>query len=211
MLHTLLSGVLLGIILSITLGPAFFSIIQTSIDRGFKSAIFISIGVLLSDITLIFLSYFGLSTIIDLTETQEYIGIIGAVILFSFGTYTFFKKPDIILRRSRQTPEIIKPTPFTFIAKGFLMNFANPFLWVFWLAAVSTISQQVEPNELKKHIFTFFSATVLTVFFFDVIKSYIGQKIKKFLSPRLQLYVNRAVGILLVLFGIFLLLKIFLY
>jgi len=36
-------GVFLGLVVAITLGPAFFTIIQTGIDRGFRSAMFISI------------------------------------------------------------------------------------------------------------------------------------------------------------------------
>ena len=38
MLEIFLEGVILGLIIAITLGPAFFAIVQTAIHRGFYPA-----------------------------------------------------------------------------------------------------------------------------------------------------------------------------
>jgi threonine/homoserine/homoserine lactone efflux protein len=212
MIQILLGGCLLGLILSITLGPAFFTIIQTSIDRGFKSAFFISLGVLISDISLIFISYFGLATILDVGNNQAYIAIIGGVILILFGLHTFNKKPEMLVRRSGnyKTPEG-KPGFFTYLGKGFLLNFLNPFLWIFWFSALSGISQQTEPEELKSYMITFFSGTLFVIFAIDILKSYIGYKIKKYLKLRTQYLINKIVGISLILFGIILLARMFIF
>ena len=43
------NGVVFGILISFMLGPAFFILIETSIKKGFKAAIFLDIGILLSD------------------------------------------------------------------------------------------------------------------------------------------------------------------
>jgi len=42
-------GVLFGIVISFMLGPAFFILIETSIKKGFKSALFLDLGILLSE------------------------------------------------------------------------------------------------------------------------------------------------------------------
>jgi threonine/homoserine/homoserine lactone efflux protein len=102
MIKVFLGGLLLGLILSVTLGPAFFTIIQTSIDRGFKRALYISIGVALSDIVLIFISFFGLSTILQAGNNQVYIAIAGGVILILFGIHTFRKKPELLHQKKQQ-------------------------------------------------------------------------------------------------------------
>jgi len=215
MIELFFAGTLLGLILSITLGPAFFTIIQTSIDRGFKRAFQISIGVSACDIVFVLISYFGISTISDILEygnNQKYIGIIGGIILLLFGIYTFQKKPETFIQRSMKHKFKQKnPNFFTFISKGFLLNLINPFLWIFWFSAVSGISQQAPPEDLKQYIITFFSGTIITVFAFDVLKSFVGHRIKKHLRLRTQLYISRVVGIALMLFGLILIVRPFVF
>ncbi len=212
MIHIFLTGMVLGIILSITLGPAFFTIIQTSIDRGFHRAVQIALGVIISDIVLIIVSYFGITAFLDVGNNQVYMAIAGGVVLILFGLHTFQKKPELLIRRSGnfKTPTG-SPGFLTYIGKGFLLNFMNPFVWIFWLSSLSGLSQQAEPEEFKIYLITFFTGTIIAVFALDVLKSYIGIKIKKYLKLRTQYYINRIVGVSLMIFGLFLLLKTFVF
>lgn len=211
MLDLFFGGMYLGLILSITIGPAFFTIIQTSIDRGFFSAFLISLGVLLSDIVLIIISFMGISTIINTGNNQSYMAIVAGLILIGFGIYTFLKKPEMLKRRSSNytTAKTNNPSIITFLGKGFLLNVANPFLWIFWFVALSGLSNQSDPENFKSVIITFFSGTLLVVFCFDILKSFIGIKIKKYLKIRTLLIINRIVGISLIVFGIILLVRTF--
>jgi threonine/homoserine/homoserine lactone efflux protein len=209
MLGIFIEGILLGLVLSITLGPAFFTIIQTSIDRGFKSAFLIAIGVATSDLFIISISYLGLSAVIESGKNQIYAGIVGGVILVMYGVYTFFKKPEILKRRSSRNTGVARETkPITFLAKGFFLNIANPFIILFWLTIIGYISQIAEYGKLEETATVFLSGTILTVFSMDVLKSFIGYKIKKYLRPRIQLLINRIVGFSLVVFGIILIIRL---
>ena len=40
-----LQGILVGLTFAVLLGPAFFSLIQTSIQRGFRSGLFLALGI----------------------------------------------------------------------------------------------------------------------------------------------------------------------
>lgn len=213
MLDLFLGGMYLGLILSITLGPAFFTIIQTSIDRGFISAFLISLGVLISDIVLIIISFMGISTIINTGNNQSYMAIVAGLILICFGIYTFLKKPEILKRREAMLKDIKSSNPsfITFLGKGFLLNVANPFLWIFWVIALTGLSNQSDPENFRSVVITFFSGTLLVVFSFDILKSFIGIKIKKYLKLRTQLIINRLVGISLILFGVILLIRTFIF
>ena len=204
-------GVFLGSVVAVTLGPAFFTIIQTGIDRGFRSAMFISIGVLMCDISLITVCYLGLTSIFSKPETNMYIGFAGGIILLVYGTYTFFKKPEILKRRSPKykTPERY-PSPVLYIVKGFFLNVANPFIIIFWVMAMSWVSANAEEGKLFNYVIAFFSGTIITIFGTDLIKSFVGNKIKKYLRPRYLLRINHAVGILLVGSGIVLMVRVFL-
>ncbi|NLL27230.1 MAG: LysE family translocator [Bacteroidales bacterium] len=203
-------GVALGIVISITLGPAFLTIIQTSIDRGFRSALLVAIGVAISDLMLIAISYLGLSSLLERGNNQIYFGIIGGVILILYGIYTFLKKPEALKRIPKITTSPIKKvSPITFLAKGFFLNIANPFLIIFWLSIIGYISQIAPYGKMRETTILFISGTVLTVFSIDILKSYIGYKIKRYLNSRVQLIINRIVGIILTLFGIVLILRLF--
>ncbi len=50
-------GILMGLTLALVFGfgPAFFSLIQTSINRGFKSAMFLDVGIVVNDIMIVIL------------------------------------------------------------------------------------------------------------------------------------------------------------
>jgi threonine/homoserine/homoserine lactone efflux protein len=139
----------------------------------------------------------------DDAAVNIYIGIIGGVILIIFGTVTFIKKPDILKRRSPTYKTPVKiPGPVTYIFKGFFLNIMNPFLIFFWFAAMNWVTANAEEGMVLKYAITFFSGTLITIFSVDLLKSYIGVRIKKYLKLRVILWVNRVVGLILITFGI---------
>ena len=49
MISDFLPAIFLGIILSFTIGPVFFTILEVSVSKGFKAAVFFNIGVVFSE------------------------------------------------------------------------------------------------------------------------------------------------------------------
>lgn len=210
MLRLFLEGVVLGLLIAITVGPSFIAVVQTGIDRGFKQGIFISMGIILSDITLIIISLLGATFIYNEPTNRVIIGLIGGIILITYGIVSFRTKPDIIIRRSYQPkkkPRKDRKLAF-FIIKGFFLNIANPFLLIFWFTAMSWVTAQSEEGKLINNVVAFFSGTIITVFSLDILKIFIGHRIKKYLKPRILLTINRVVGIGLMVFGIILISRI---
>ena len=211
MVQIFLQGALLGLIISITVGPAFFTIIQTGISRGFSSGVLLAVGVLLSDLTLIVLSYLGASAILENNSDSYYnlyLGIGGGALLIAFGAVTFTRKPEAFRRRNPKYAASVKtPKPIAFILKGYFMNVANPFLIFFWLAAMSWVKANATDGPMINYAITFFSGTLIVVFLMDLLKSFIGNKVKKYLTIRLLFWINKSVGVTLVVFGIALILK----
>ena len=81
MLHLLFEGFVLGLTLAILIGPAFFALVQTSIHRGFKSGFYLALGIFISDITLVFLSYLGASQLVSDPKNSIYVGGSGGLML----------------------------------------------------------------------------------------------------------------------------------
>ncbi len=208
MLSFFFEGVLLGLLVAISLGPAFFAILQTGITKGFRYGIYMSIGVLLSDVLWVTVSYLIGATIFDDPENKVYVGLIGGIILIIFGSVSWAKKPEILKRRRYSPEKVIKESrPIGYSLRGFFLNIANPFLFFFWFGALGFVGKNSAPGEILESTIAFFSGTFITVFATDALKSFVGGKIKGFLKPRKEIIVNKFVGILLVTFGIVLIFK----
>jgi len=207
MLEVVLEAIGLGLAVSFSFGPAFWAVIQTGIDRGFKWGVFLSLGILASDAAFIIIAYIGASSIFN-DASKFYIGLIGGLALIGFGIYTFFKKPEILKRRSAKYKTPKDPTPTSLLAKGFVLNIANPFIFFFWLAAMGFVTAHSNGNNFEQYVLTFFGVTLATIFSSDLLKCYIGNRFKKILRPRVTFWLNRIIGTMLIIFGLILIYRV---
>lgn len=206
MLSIIWDGILLGLTLSIVFGfgPALFALIQTSIHRGFFSGVLLAIGIFLSDVALVALCFFGAIKLVSKPENYLLFGLISGVILIIFGIVTFFRRVKV----TGDDPEngASKPGPVTYLLKGFFLNIANPFVWIFWMGVVMGVAASYEGQD-HIDLILFFSGTLLTVIAMDILKCFGSFKIKKYLTVKFIEWVNRLTGIGLMGFGIFLIIK----
>lgn len=204
-MHPLFQGAILGLTLSALLGPALFTLLQTSIHRGLKSGVFLAFGIFLSDASVVYLAFLGALQLISQSNNYLIAGMIGGAILIGFGIYTFLHKINIDANNNNL--DIKVPGPLTYILKGFFLNIMNPFVWFFWISAMVGVSANYGAD--KHGIMFFFVGTLSTVFGSDVLKVFIAHRIKSHLNTKILVRVNHFVGLLLILFGVFLIVKVF--
>lgn len=204
-MHPLLEGMILGLTLAIMLGPALFTLIQTSIHRGLYRGTILAFGIFLSDLTLVWFCYLGAAQIFGDERNGILFGIIGGLILIAFGVVTYLRKVHI--NPDEMLDNVKKPGPLTYIFKGFFLNFANPFVWLFWVSVMVTVSASYGPESFNVKLF--FAGSLITIFTTDLIKVFVANQLKKYLKPKFLIALNHSVGILLVGFGIFLVIKTF--
>ncbi|MBW6491372.1 MAG: LysE family translocator [Lentimicrobium sp.] len=204
-MHPFLEGMILGLTLAIMLGPAMFTLIQTSIHRGLYRGILLAGGIFLSDLTLVLLCYLGAVQVLGNDRNYLMFGILGGIVLVAFGVVTFLRK--VHLTDDNNLMAVKMPGPLTYIFKGFFLNFANPFVWIFWVSVMVTVTTSHGADEYAT--LTFFSGTLFTIFSTDVGKVIIASRLKHYLQPRILIMVNHAVGIMLVAFGIYLVVRTF--
>jgi threonine/homoserine/homoserine lactone efflux protein len=202
-MHPLVQGIILGLTLSALLGPAMFTLMQTSIHRGMKSGIFLAFGIFMSDISVVYLALLGALQLINQKNNYMIAGIIGGSILIGFGIYTFLHK--IHIDDNNKSIEVKIPGPLTYILKGYFLNIMNPFVWFFWISAMVGVSSTYAGD--KHGIVIFFIGTLSTVFGSDVLKVFIANRIKEHLNANILVRVNHFVGLLLIAFGIFLIIR----
>lgn len=79
-------AVLLGIMLSLVLiGPAFFLLIETSITKGWRSAIALDAGVVSADLLCIAFAYTGVGGIVEYIGAHPALYKIGGFIIMIYG------------------------------------------------------------------------------------------------------------------------------
>jgi L-lysine exporter family protein LysE/ArgO len=204
MVQVILSGILFGMVLAILPGPVFFGLIQTSINKGFRYGFFFALGVALSDVSMILLTYYGISNFLEVPLFKKVVEIIGGLFMCILGSYYFFKPVETAVPFA----QIQKETHIAgFVFKGFILNIVNPSIWFSWVGFVSLISVQYGNNQL--HTFTFFASSVLAVLSMDTMKTYIANRIKVYFTNNLLNKLNKAVGIVLFSVGIGLLYSAF--
>lgn len=187
----IVSGVGLGLLLAILIGPVFFMLIQTSIDYGFKSAIIFSLGVLNADILYILLSYFGLSAFI--TDNMQLFRIMGGGIFIVFGLVSIFNSGKLPATKSLLVAE--RSSAVKVYVKGFVINALSPFVPLFWIAAVGSVSSNYYGS---MEIMIFFIVVLVTVFITDIVKAKTAHKLSSYLTYRFIRIVKITAGIVFI-------------
>jgi threonine/homoserine/homoserine lactone efflux protein len=210
MIASLFEGIILGVTLAFLIGPGFIALVQTSIHNGLKSGLLFAFGIALSDLTLISLSYMGAIQFLTNESNQFYVGVIGGIILIGFGVMTFFKRYKVNTKRGIEVRvSVVGGGRIRYILKGFFMNILNPFLLIFWLGVMSFVSAKY--GVATKEVVTFFTSAIVTVFLTDSVKCLIANQIRRYLNISFLTWVNRAVGLSLIIFGVVMFIRVFMH
>ncbi len=216
-LRIAIESFLAGLALSMLLGPAFFMILQTSLERGFRCAVRFAFGVFLSDAFLVTLCILGASQLFNNPSVSKVIGVAGGSLLVLIGLYTFRRKAvlrEMPAAKTRQADHVMQKLPIYWqdMGKGFVMNLANPSVWLFWFVLVGSILAQytdAEGHVVRYRVFLFFAVMLGTVFSIDCLKSFVAARLKKVINEKVVGVVNKVVGVVLMLFGAYLILTTF--
>jgi threonine/homoserine/homoserine lactone efflux protein len=207
-LEAVWKGFLTGLWLSMSFGPVFFMLIQTSIKKGIKDALVFDSGVFLSDIFYITIAFFGAEIILDNDNYRYWIALIGGLVLIVFGLMPFFTPPKKVA--SPDMSELSKVTRLNYhglIAKGFLVNLLNPSVLFIWFGAATVAFATFADN--KPLVILYFVSTLATYFGIDLVKVYLALKLKRFLNPKALLLINRISGLIILVFGVYLIVDLF--
>jgi len=200
------NAVFFGFFLSFMIGPVFFMLIQTSILKGARAAIVFNTGVILGDIVFIIIAYLGSRRLLEQIKDDPRLFYIGGLILIIYGLITYFDKSN--KKEAVASPVIEIPASNNYIKllfKGFFLNFINIGVLGFWLGLIVVIGPTLNMN--PTHIFWYFATIIISYFVTDLGKIFLAKKLKKKLTPVVIYKIKKTMGILLIIFGVFLLLK----
>ena len=203
-----LPAIPIGIVLAFTIGPVFFTVLETSISKGIKAAVFVDIGVVLSDVMFFIIAFFSTNSLLNsIEENTDSWYFLGGVLLVAYAGVSLIK-----IIQEKNNPEnkegaLIENSPnlLKMVVKGFLLNIINVVVLFYWVGIILYFGPQLEMNESK--IYLFFIIIISTYFTIDLGKIYLAQQLKKKLTDIVIKTIKIVVNSFIVICGLFLIFK----
>lgn len=212
MVDALLKGLAISLLLIFSVGPVIFTTIKQSINHGRRGGFSFIAGVWLSDIIWVALSNGFSEAIKTLLHFKIPIGIAGCCFLIGMGIYfAFLKKIEprklqepIEIAGDEITPAGKKTNYFAILSSGFIINTLNPAVISFWVLMAASLASVYSLYDRIIIFSTCLGVNMLADIGKVMGAGYIGKK----LSDRVILLINRASGVLYLLFGVVILIGI---
>ncbi|MGL1885066.1 MAG: LysE family transporter [Reichenbachiella sp.] len=182
-----------ALVLVISTGPVFLSLIQNSISNGFKKTLLFVLGVAVADTTIILLTWLGLSKVSG-DQQGPWLTIAGAIVLIVFGIIYILKK-----EKKEEVIEGSASSGLAMLIQGVMMGAINPIVWGFW-ATISNYS--ITTFDSQSNQLLYFAGLLNMVWVTDVLKAYYAQKLKTILSEKVRYYFRLGIGVLLIGMGV---------
>jgi threonine/homoserine/homoserine lactone efflux protein len=207
MIQDILTAIPLGIFLSFLIGPVFFVLLETSAVKGFRAALVFDLGVVLADVFFILIAYFSSYRLIQSLKNDPAIFIFGGILMLTYGLISFIKLRKITSKVNEDDVEIVfqKKNYRALFIKGFLLNFINVGVLLFWFLILITIGPKLELENSR--MLTFFTSVIFTYLFVDMGKILLAKQLKHKMTPKNILNIKKLISILLILFGMTIMLQ----
>ena len=194
MWEILKAAIPLGIVLSFMPGAAFFVLLETSASRGYRAAISFDLGVVLADVVFILIAYFSSYQLLENLSNQPGLYVFGGMILLVYGVILFLNKET-----AKEKYKVFAESYVGLFVKGFLLNFINVGVLVFWLGVLLWIGPAL--NNDGGRIFLFFLFIILSYFSLDLVKIAAAKQLKRYLTKNRIVLLRKGLGVLLVVCG----------
>ncbi len=203
MLAPIIKGLLLGLILSISLGPVIFAILKQSITNGRKAGYIFVAGVSTSDIGLLLIANIFTGIFLLVLDHKAFIALAGAGFLLLLGLYTlFFKKIKIESDEMGEEKVFRKRDYLGIYFSGFLMNALNPSVFIFWFAWTAAIgASAAETNNPVQYKFLVFATCLVFLLLSDFIKVALASRLRPSLTEKNLIWINRISAIIIFVFS----------
>lgn len=184
MFDGLLYAAFYGFVLAFAIGPVFFTLIETSITKGIKAAIFFDLGSLFSDVVFIVIAFYSTNKLLDKLKDDPALLIFGGMVLVAFGFISYIRTSKSFIKIVREHYSVAtKKNHGGLFLKGFLLNFVNFGILAGWIATI-IIAKAVTTH--KNGVLLFLATVMITLFITDLLKIILAKRLKK--KPNTSFY-----------------------
>lgn len=207
MFDDIIKAVPFGIILAFTIGPVFFVLLETSITKGFKSALIFDLGVMFADILFIIVAFYSTNKLLEKIKDDPNFLLFGGVLLVAYGLISFVKTSKSFREIVKEYHRIdIQKKYGKLFLKGFLLNFINIGVLLGWVGFIVVANSL---TETKEGVVVFLSTILIVYFLVDLVKIVVSKKLKTKLTPRIIFKTKKIIALVILGFGVLLLVQAF--
>ena len=190
-------GILIGLFVSIPMGPIGVLCIQRTLQQGRLSGFISGLGAAFADTLFAGIAGFGLTMVSDFFQDQRmFIMLIGAVILIFLGCRMFFRN-TIKQARAIKYKQTNLLSDFVSV---FALTITNPLTIIFYGIVFASFGM-VQDNVLSLGIIlTGIFCGAISIWF--LLSTFVNL-FRKYFRLRVIFYINKIAGIIIVLFGLF--------
>ena len=197
MLEIIIKGVLIGLLVSVPLGPIGMLVIQRTFNRGPKFGIVTGLGATFSDLIYTIITLFFLSFVMDFIEIHRFaIQLIGSVVVAGFGYYIFTSNPAT----QPKPNETSKHTLFGDFVTSFGLTFSNPLVLFVLIALFARFEFIGNDTTLLVSICGIISILAGAILWWSTVTFLVSHFKNKVSMHELKL-INQITGLIIILIG----------
>ena len=143
-------GMVVGIVASAPMGPVGVLTVQRTLNKGRWYGFATGIGAALSDLFYAVMTGLGMSIVMDFIErptTILYLKLLGSILLFGFGVYTYYTKPAEPHKSSGK-----RGSYWHNLFTGFVITVSNPLIIFLFLALFARVGFVVPDHPIEQAI-----------------------------------------------------------
>ena len=195
LLDLLVKGLVIGVVVSAPLGPVGVLCIQRTLNKGRWYGFVTGLGAALSDIIYALITGYGMSFMDEfLTKHQVMLQIIGSVMLFVFGVFTFRSNPVQSIRPVSSK----KGTYLHNFVTAFFVTLSNPLIIFLFIGMFARFSFVMPGSELGFQLVGYLAIILGALLWWFGI-TYFVNKVRARFNVRGIWILNRIIGVIVML------------
>ncbi len=204
MIGLILSAIGLGLMLSLVfIGPIFFLLIETSFSRGPRHALALDVGVISADILCIIAAYFASTDLVEIIDKHPGFYRVTAIIILIYGIFMLVSRTKMHLESEQR---LINQNYMKTFFNGFFLNLLNIGVVLFWLVTVISVRNQYPETG---DFLLYMGLMIGTYLCIDLVKIILAKQFHYKLTPKIANIIRNGVGIILIVFSVFIFLQSF--
>jgi threonine/homoserine/homoserine lactone efflux protein len=188
-----IEGYLIGLGMIVFIGPVFFLLLSTTLEKGTMAGMLVATGIIVSDLLYVILCKFGVTMFLTQKDNLKWTALAGGLLLIVIGIKYLKGQQSLPMAQEKMKAK----QHGTFFLQGFLVNFVNPFVLAIWIGLITYAGQK---SELNANIYLV--GVLLGIFSLDVLKVILAKQIKHLIKPSILQWTYRVFGLILILFGL---------
>ena len=176
-------GLGIGFSLTLMIGPITFTILDSSLSRGWRAGVLAGAGMWISEISDITLCYLGGQRVIDSIQREgvnSWMGVVAGLVLVGIAVTLWVKRHAQLGKARAELPSARNLAGHA--GRGFLVNSFSPFTVIFWPSLVLTKALNTDMSHQSALLF--FGSIIVALMIGDTLKAVFAEWIRRRLKDR---------------------------